>query len=89
MVTITNTDFKSNLSLASTLAVNAKADMLKICKTLDPYISPNLKKDETARNFLSPYYKFYLQLAEAGKKDSSPKEVWMVAFMQCLRDDKE
>ena len=49
MVTIANTDFKSNLSLSSILAVKTKADMLKICKTLDLYVSPNLKKDETAR----------------------------------------
>ena len=49
MVTIANTDFKSNLSLASILAVKTKADMLKICKTFDLYVSPNLKKDETAR----------------------------------------
>lgn len=49
MITISHTDFKSNISLASILAVKTKVDMLKICKKLDLYVSPNLKKDETAR----------------------------------------
>ena len=163
MVTIANTNFKSNLSLSSILAVKTKADMLKICKTLDLYVSPNLKKDETARrlanellhnpeailyslckaelqlldefvrlgedayitrkarkteyklqkfglvltyideakgewkmlmpdsvrNSLSEYYKFYLQLAEAGKKGLSPKEIRMMSFMQQLMGEKE
>ena len=35
------------------LAVKTKTDMLKICKTLDLYVSPNLKKDETARRLAS------------------------------------
>ena len=48
MVTISNTDFKSNVSLASILAVMTKAEMLSICRKLDLYVSPNLKKDETA-----------------------------------------
>lgn len=49
MVTIKNTDFTSNQSLAAILNVKTKVDMLKIIKKLDLYVSPNLKKDETAR----------------------------------------
>ena len=49
MVTIGHTNFKSNIALADVLAVKTKADMLKICEKLDLYVSPNLKKDETAR----------------------------------------
>lgn len=49
MVTIKNTDFPSNISLASVLNVMTKVKMLDICKKLDLYVSPNLKKDETAR----------------------------------------
>ena len=49
MVTIGHTNFKSNIALADILAVKTKADMLKICEKLDLYVSPNLKKDETAR----------------------------------------
>lgn len=163
MITIANTNFKSNLSLAAILAVKTKVEMLKICKTLDLYVSPNQKKDETARrlaaellhnpdailyslcknelqlldefvrsgedtyvtrkarkteyklqkfglvltyideakgewkmlmpdcvrNSLSAGYKFYLQLAEAGKKAPSPKELRMMAFMHHLMDNNE
>ena len=49
MVTIKNTEFTSNLSLAAILNVMTKAQMLDICKKLELYVSPNLKKDETAR----------------------------------------
>jgi hypothetical protein len=49
MVTIKNTQFTSNLSLAAILNVLTKVEMLKICEKLDLYVSPNLKKDETAR----------------------------------------
>lgn len=49
MITISNKNFQSNISLASILAVMTKAEMLSICKKLDLYVSPNLKKEETAR----------------------------------------
>lgn len=49
MITISNKTFTSDVSLASMLAVKTKADMLQICKKLDLYVSPNIKKDETAR----------------------------------------
>ena len=49
MITIANTHFKSNISLAAMLAVKTKVEMLKICNKLDLYVSPNQKKDETAR----------------------------------------
>lgn len=49
MITIQNTQFSSNLSLAAVLGVQTKAKILAICDQLDLYVSPNLKKDETAR----------------------------------------
>ena len=49
MVTIENTDFTSNVSLATMLMVRTKEYMLNTCKKLDLYVSPNLKKEETAR----------------------------------------
>ena len=48
--TIKNTDFKSNVSLAAMLMVRTKEYMLDTCKKLDLYVSPNLKKEETARH---------------------------------------
>lgn len=79
MVTISHTNFTSNLSLASILSVKTKADMLKICNKLDLYVSPNLKKDETARriaqeilhhpiNVLSQLCKAELQLLDKIEK---------------------
>lgn len=53
MIIIKNTNFKSCIALADILAVKTKADMLKICDKLDLYVSPNLKKDETARRIAS------------------------------------
>lgn len=49
MITIKNTDFTSNVSLAAMLMVRTKEYMLDTCKKLDLYVSPNLKKKETAR----------------------------------------
>lgn len=49
MITIKDTTFTSNIALPDILSVKTKADMLKIIKKLDLYVSPNLKKDETAR----------------------------------------
>jgi hypothetical protein len=49
MVTIKNTQFSSNQSLVAILNVMTKVKMLDICKKLDLYVSPNLKKEETAR----------------------------------------
>lgn len=53
MITIKHTYFKSSIALADILAVKTKADMLKVCDKLDLYVSPNLKKDETARRIAS------------------------------------
>ena len=53
MITIKHTNFKSSIALADILAVKTKTDMLKICKTLELYVSPNLKKEETARRLAS------------------------------------
>lgn len=49
MITIDNTQFSSNQSLVAMMDVMTKAKMLDICKKLDLYVSPNLKKTETAR----------------------------------------
>ena len=49
MITINNTDFSSSIDLAGILVLLTKAEMLDICKRLDLYVSPNLKKEETAR----------------------------------------
>ncbi|MDD7721706.1 MAG: hypothetical protein PUK64_01765 [bacterium] len=49
MITIGDKSFKSNIPLESILAVKTKVDMLKIIPKLDLYVSPNLKKEETAR----------------------------------------
>lgn len=48
-ITIKDKSFTSNLSLASILNCMTKVEMLKICEKLELYVSPNLKKDETAR----------------------------------------
>ena len=49
MITIKDTHFTSNVSLAAMLMVRTKEHMLDTCKKLDLYVSPNLKKEETAR----------------------------------------
>ena len=49
MITIKDTSWTSNFSLAAILGVMTKAEMLKICDKVDFPVSPNLKKDETAR----------------------------------------
>jgi hypothetical protein len=49
MITIKDTSFTSDISLVAILNVMTKVKMLKICDKLDLYVSPNLKKDETAR----------------------------------------
>ena len=50
MITIPNTDFKAdNIQLAQILNSTTKVNMLKVLKKFDLYVSPNLKKEETAR----------------------------------------
>lgn len=49
MITIEDTTFTSDIALSAILSVSTKADMLKVIKRLDLYVSPNLKKEETAR----------------------------------------
>ena len=48
-ITIKDKTFSSNISLAGILNCMTKVEMLKICNKLELYVSPNLKKDETAR----------------------------------------
>ena len=45
MITIKNTDFTSNVSLAAMLMVRTKENMLDTCKKLDLHVSLNLKKE--------------------------------------------
>ncbi len=49
MITIDDTHFTSDISLADIMNVMTKVKMLDICKKLDLYVCSNLKKDETAR----------------------------------------
>ena len=46
MVTLRNTDFKSDMRLCSALNVKTKSNAVYIITKLGEYISPNLKKDE-------------------------------------------
>lgn len=48
MITIKDTTWTSNLSLAAILGVMTKAEMLKISDKVGLWVSPNLKKDDTA-----------------------------------------
>ena len=41
--------FDSNIRLVQLVGGVTKVNMLKVCDKLDLYVSPNLKKDETAR----------------------------------------
>ena len=47
MITIKHTDFTSDIT--SMLMVCTKENMLDTCKKLGLYVSPNLRKEETAR----------------------------------------
>ena len=49
MITIKDKSVSSNISLAGILNCMTKVEMLKICDKLELYVSPNLKKEETAR----------------------------------------
>ena len=54
MITLPDTSFKaSDLQLAQVLNSTTKVNMLTVCKKFDLYVSPNLKKDETARRIAS------------------------------------
>ena len=48
MITINNRDFKSNMRLCSLFNVLTKDKIVNIISKLDEYISPNLKKADTA-----------------------------------------
>lgn len=49
MVTLPDTTFTSSMPLSEVLVVMTKAEMLSICKKLDLYVTPNVKRSETAR----------------------------------------
>lgn len=49
MIIIKNTGFTSNIDLAAILMVQTKEEMIETDSKLDLYVSPNLKKDKTAR----------------------------------------
>ena len=70
MITIPNTNFKAdNVSLAQVLNSTTKVNMLTVCKKFDLYVSPNLKKDETARRIASEVLSNYW----CSKSDVCPK----------------
>lgn len=48
MVTIPNTDFKSDIALANVLYCKTRESMLKIASRLDLYVSPNIAKAKMA-----------------------------------------
>jgi len=90
-ITIKDTTWTSNVPLASILSVMTKAEMLKICNKLELYVSPNLKKDETARrvareilSFLIPSFSFLISFIShfsfgtslAPPDDSIGKAAW-------------
>ena len=50
MIVIPNKNFTADsIRLVQLLNSTTKVNMLKACDKLDLYVSPNLKKDETAR----------------------------------------
>lgn len=50
MITIPDKSFTADgIRLVQILNSTTKVDMLKVCKKFDLYVSPNIKKDETAR----------------------------------------
>lgn len=50
MIVIPNKNFSADsIRLVQLLNSTTKVNMLKVCDKLDLYVSPNLKKDETAR----------------------------------------
>ena len=50
MIIIPNKNFTADsIRLVQLLNSTTKVNMLKVCDKLDLYVSPNLKKDETAR----------------------------------------
>lgn len=50
MIVIPNQNFTADsIRLVQLLNSTTKVNMLKVCDKLDLYVSPNLKKDETAR----------------------------------------
>lgn len=48
VLTIDNTDLKSDMKLCDVLNVLTKGEIVSIIRKLDGYISPNLKKADTA-----------------------------------------
>ena len=56
MLVIKDTSLTSDIALSAIINCTTKVDMLKICKKLDLYVSPNIKKDETARRLADEIY---------------------------------
>ena len=53
MITVVDKTVTSNISLSAILNCKTKVDMLKICRKLDLYVSPNLYKAKTAERLAS------------------------------------
>ena len=63
MITIPNTDFKAdNIQLAQILNSTTKVNMLKVLKKFDLYVSPNLKKEETARRIANEVLDYPIEI---------------------------
>lgn len=93
MIIIPNKNFTADsIRLVQLLNSTTKVNMLKACDKLDLYVSPNLKKDETARRIaqemldnpieiLSRLNKQELQIEdEFVKDDASPTQ-----YARCAR----
>ena len=82
MITIKNTQFTSDISLADIMNVMTKVKMLDICKKLDLHVNPNLKKDETARRVARELQKFGLVLTY----EDEVNQQWHMLMPDCVRE---
>lgn len=83
MITLPSKTYTADaIRLSQILSSTTKVNMLKVCKKFDLYVSPNLKKDETACRIANE--EVYFDLALQGKKGPSAKDLRMMAFMKNL-----
>ena len=82
MITIKNAQFTSDISLAAIMSVMTKVKMLDICKKLDLYVCPNLKKDETTRWVARGLQKFGLVFTF----EDEVNQQWHMLMPDCVRE---
>ena len=99
-ITIKDTSFTSDISLVAILNVMTKVKMLKICDKLDLYVSPNLNYEDLPNNqwhmlmpnevreALKDRYPLYLDLADAGKKLPSKKQLRLMSALGMLMGEE-